>query len=171
MTSAFHEDRKHECPVPLQRPVSEFDIGGMFFSPAGRWETITDRKPHDPHAARVTLHTDAAGVEYVWTLWSATRSPYLPSWHVQPSRVAVFELGSSICAEVTTAAGRFADGHTLVSAHPVRGAGWQVTDQTGGSDVEHVTVPSKARARAEVNRRARAHAKRLRLPLLTANRP
>jgi hypothetical protein len=158
------EDREHECPTPLAQPVADFDVGGMFFSPAGRWETIIDRSPREPLAFQVQLCGHLASRAYDWTFSQWTTLPYLPpSRRSGVARVAVFELATSIDAEVTTQR-RYAGGHTVVTARLLRGSGWEVTDMTGGTTPEHVTVPSKARARSEVNRRARAHAKRLDLP-------
>src|SRR6266545_2761795 len=137
----------------------------MFFSPAGRWETVIDRGPHEPLAFQVRLTGEAAGRAFDWTFPRWTEFPYLPPWRVQKPRVAVFELTSVIDAEVTVDR-HYAGGHTVVTARLVRGTGWEITDMAGGTTPEHATVPSRARARSEVNRRARAHAKRLGSPSL-----
>jgi hypothetical protein len=159
------EHAEHECPRSLEQSVDEFDVGGMFLSPAGRWETITTRTPYAEYSARVTLHTDRTGPGYAWTFWRSVKFPYLPSWLARrPRHIIVFELTSIIDVEVTDAF-TYGHGHTLLTARPVRGAGWEITDQPHGTTIESVTVPSKARARSEVNRRARAHAKRLGLPV------
>jgi hypothetical protein len=165
--SAWNDDepREHECPVPLEAEVAEFDVGGMFFSPAGRWETITGRSRWE-HAPRIAVHTDRTGPDYAWTFWRFTKLAYLSSWRAsRRPQVRVFEIGSTAIEAEVTDARSFGNGHTLLSAHQVRGAGWQVTDLSDGATVETMTVPNKARARAEVNRRARAHAKRLGVPL------
>jgi hypothetical protein len=43
--------------------------------------------------------------------------------------------------------------------------GWVIQDHPDGITDEQVTVDSRAKARTEVRRRARAHAKRLGLPV------
>lgn len=78
--------------------------------------------------------------------------------------MVVFDLGHCIEAGITDSARYWASGHTLVTARMERGQGWQVSDCPDGRTPNTITLPSKAKARAEVNRRARAHAKRLGLP-------
>lgn len=156
-------DDEHECPRPLEQPAGDFSVGGMFFSPAGRWETITDRSPHDQILVR--LHTDRTGTGYCWQFWRVDRMPYLPSWTLTRRQVAVHEVSTAM--EVTVGDGaRFGGGHVLITARQVRGQGWQIYDRPDGTTAEQVTVPSKARARGELTRRARAHAKRLGVPLM-----
>jgi hypothetical protein len=158
------EPREHECPTPLERPVDEFAVGGMFFSPAGRWETITEIAPRAQYAYTDVVHTDRTGPDYAWTLRTSARLPYVPSWRAMAHQVRVFDLTIALDVEVTGARS-FGHGHTLLTARQVRGAGWEITDRPDGATVETVPVPNKARARSEVNRRARAHAKRLGVPL------
>jgi hypothetical protein len=156
---------EHECPQPLDELVEHFGVGGMFLSPAGRWETITDLSPFSEYSARVEVHTDRTGRDYCWQFWKSQKLPYLPSWRVsRPRYVVVFE-SSSLLAEVTDSPRSFGHGYHLVSATQQRGAGWAIADCPDGKTVETVTVPNKARARTEVKRRAQAHAKRLGVPM------
>jgi hypothetical protein len=166
MTVTYHDElTEHECPRALEQPAEEFAVGGMFLSPAGRWETITDRSPYAEYSARVTIRTDRTGDGYAWTFWRSTKFPYLPSWLTdQPTEIKAFEIGPMIQVELTATRG-WGHGYELLSAHQVRGAGWSITDRPDGVTVEQVTVANKARTRAEVNRRARAHARRLGVPL------
>jgi hypothetical protein len=168
MTAWYDNDievAEHECPTPLETPVGEFAVGDMFYSPAGRWETVTERTPFQEVSARIIVRTDRTGTGYAWTFWSSTKLPHLSGWRAATgAQVRVFELFSMIDAEVTTAR-TACHGHTVVSARRVRGVGWEITDLVDGATVEVVSVPSKARARSEVTRRARAHAKRLGVPL------
>jgi hypothetical protein len=159
---------EHECPRPLVERAAEFAVGGMFLSPAGRWETIVDRSPDWANAPQIHLKTDRTGDGYAWIFWASDKMPYVPGWMVEAQRaVVVDEYGSIIEAKVTEATGRsgYRDGHTLVSAHQVRGSGWQIMDRPTGGDLEQVEMPSKARARTEVARRAKAHAKALGIPV------
>lgn len=162
------EQDEHECPTPLERPVGEYDVGGMFFTPAGRWETITDRTPYSDPSAQIHIHTDRTGDGYAWIFWRSDRMPYVPSWVASRERgVVINEYGNVIEASIANSvhARGYGSGHALVSAHMVRGSGWQIVDRPGGGDLEQVEVPSKARARTEVARRARVHAKALGLPV------
>jgi hypothetical protein len=162
-----NEQPEHECPTPLQREVAEFDAGGMFWSPAGRWETITDRSSYAETSAQVTITTGRTGSECSWTFWRSDKFPYLDGWKASQARyVVVRETHSTIEVSVGAQQGYGRDNHTLISAHQVRGTGWQIMDRpSGAGELEQVTVPNRARARSEVNRRARAHAKRLGVPV------
>lgn len=161
---------EHECPTPLQRRVEEFTPGGMFFSPAGRWETITDTTG----SLQVRISTDRTGDGYGWVFWSTDRLPYLPSYLADGRRgVMVCEFGSLIEARITDSLTRRYHYHdasfrVLISARQVRGTGWIINDRPTGGEVEEISKPSKATARTEVNRRARAHAKALGLPMWKA---
>src|SRR5262249_41293823 len=62
-----YNNDEHECPRPLEELAAEFDVGGMFLSPAGRWETIIDRPPFGDHPARISVYTDRTGPHYCWT--------------------------------------------------------------------------------------------------------
>lgn len=158
---------EHECPVPLEYRVDAMDTGGMFFSPAGRWETITALT--SPSLATTRISTDRTGDGYGWVFWPSDKMPYLPFHRVDGTRyVVVAEYGGTIEARIADDVRTHARGHVLVSAHMVRGDGWHISDRPGGGEVEQVTKPSKGTARAEVNRRARAHAKALGLPLRKA---
>jgi hypothetical protein len=160
------EPREHECPRPLEEQVDEFDVGGMFLSPAGRWETIIDRTPHAERSARIVVHSSQAGREYCWTFWRSDKLPYLPAWQAsQPRHVVVHETAHTLGVDVTAYPRSYTGGYSLLSAQQVRGTGWVITDVPDGKTVEYVTLPSKARARSEVTRRARAHAKRLGVPV------
>lgn len=154
---------EHECPTPLERPVDEMDVTGVVFTPAGRWETITDRTPRGEIYAQVTVTTDRC----VWVFWRSHRLPYIDGWKVSQARyVRVNEGVSHMEIAVGAERGFGPRGHVLASAQPIRGAGWRITDRpAGGGEPEDVTVESKAKARAELNRRARAHAKRLGMAL------
>jgi hypothetical protein len=158
MTYDEYNDRaEHECPIPLERSADEFDVGGMFWSPAARWERIVDTGDQGRYSFRITVTTDKT----VWTFTAGQKLPYLPQWRASERRyVVIHEHSSSI--DLSVGAEREWPGHTLASAHQVRGEGWLVTDRpAGGGDLEMVTVASKAKARTELNRRARAHAQRL----------
>jgi hypothetical protein len=152
---------EHECPTALERKVDEFDDGGQFWSQAGRWETIVDRSRDS--RIQITLTTDRC----VWVFWPSDRFPYLDGWKAgQPRYVFVNEGASHLEIVVANRPGYCSGGHTLASAHQIRGTGWQIQDRpTGGGDIEFVTVESRAKARSEMNRRARAHAKRIGLPV------
>lgn len=159
----YDDQPEHECPTALERKVAEMDVTGLLFTPAGRWETIVDRTPHGEIHARVTITTDRG----VWQFWRSDKHPYIDGWKVNQPRYVLVNEGVSHL-EVVVAAGRgFGPrGHVLTSAHQVRGTGWVIQDQPAGAgDVEAITVESKAKARAEMNRRARAHSKRLGVPL------
>jgi hypothetical protein len=159
------EQPEHECPTPLERAVSEFRIGGVFWSPAGRWEVVKDHSDRSATSPQASIWTDKTGPDYAWAFWRSTKMPYLPDHEATRRRfVVVRESRDFIEVRVDESTrGFFGAGHTLLSAQAVRGSGWKVTDRPGGGagDVEVVAVPSKARARTEVNRRARAHAKKL----------
>jgi hypothetical protein len=165
---------EHECPTPLQRRVDEFDAGGMFWSPAGRWETIAETGRAGDSAIQVRITTDHTGQSYGWLFWPSDRMPYLPGYLADRHRgVVVGEYGNVIEARIsdTIYLRRYTGGgHALVSAIQVRGRGWQIQDRPAGDTVEQASAPSKARARTEVTRRARAHAKALGLPLWKAER-
>jgi hypothetical protein len=151
------QPREHECPTPLERPAKEFDLGGMVFTPAGRWETISDLAGREDYSLRFTVHTDRA----TWTFWPSDKLPYLGPIYAGGARaVRLYEHSHHIEVNVGLDEG-YGRGHVLVTAQQVRGKGWAISDQAGGVAVEQITVESKAKARAEVNRRARAHAKRL----------
>lgn len=156
-------EHEHECPTALERSVDEMDVTGLVFTPAARWETITDRTPHDEIHAQVTVTTDRC----VWVFWRWDKLPYIDGWKVRQARyVRVNEGHSHMEIAVGAERGFGPRGHVLASAQQVRGTGWVIADRpAGGGEVEHVTVESKAKARAELNRRARAHAKRLGLPV------
>lgn len=152
-----NEQPEHECPTALERPVDEFDAGGQFWSPAGRWETITHRSRDS--RIQVTVTTDRC----VWVFWPSDKFPYLDGWKAGQTRyVLVNEGHSHLELVVANRPGYGSRGHVLASAQQVRGTGWQIQDRPNGAgELEYVTVDSRAKARAEVNRRARAHAKRL----------
>jgi hypothetical protein len=159
---ADREPVEHECPTPLERPADEWDIGGMVFTPAGRWETVTGRTPHTQVSAQVEVTTDRC----VWTFWRSDKAPYIDGWRTGRRYVLVNEGHSHMEVVVDAERGFGGRGHILVSARQIRGTGWQITDQPAGSgELEYATKPSKAAARAEMSRRARAHAKRLGVPL------
>src|SRR5262249_48939575 len=108
-----YNNDEHECPRPLEELAAEFDVGGMVLSPAGRWETIIDRPPFGDHPARISVYTDRTGPHYCWTFRRSEKLPYLPSWLTsQHKHVKVFELGSTLAVEVTSARS-FGHGHTL----------------------------------------------------------
>ncbi|MET7399152.1 hypothetical protein ABZS66_37290 [Dactylosporangium sp. NPDC005572] len=155
----YTDQVEHECPTALERKVDEMGAGGLVFTPAGRWETIVERTPHGEIHARVTLTTDRC----VWQFWRSDKHPYIDGWKASPPRFVVVNEGVSHLEVAVAARPGFGPrGHVLASAHQVRGAGWKIQDQPGGGgDVECVTVESKAKARSEMNRRARAHAKRI----------
>lgn len=157
------EPAEHECPTALERPASEWDIGGSVFTPAGRWETIVDRTPHAHCAAHVDVTTDRC----VWRFWPSDKAPYLDNWRAGQSRGVRIDEGHSHLEVVVGAERGFGGrGHVLAFAKQVRGTGWQIADHpAGGGELEYATKASKAAARAEMNRRARAHAKRLGVPL------
>src|SRR5947208_2900221 len=103
---------EHECPRPLADEVDNFGTGGMFLSPAGRWETITDLSPFSEYSARVGVHTDRTGPDYCWQFWRSQKFPYVPSWLASRLRqVVVFEFGTHICAEVTDSPRSWGHGH------------------------------------------------------------
>jgi hypothetical protein len=156
------EQADHECPTALERPVKEFDVGGQVFTPAGRWETITDLDG-GATSLLVQVFTDRAA----WQWWGSDRLPYMPDYRVtSPAAVRVFETAHSFEVSVGAARTNYGRGHVLLGAYHVRGTGWQIQDRPAGvGELEHLVLPSKARARTEVNRRARAHAKRLGIPL------
>lgn len=158
----YTEPAEHECPTALERPAAEFNLGGVFWSPAGRWETIQDLAGRADYSAQVTIHTDRC----TWTFWRSNKYPYADGWKLQPGHVSVLEAHSSYMEIVIGSAGQrtiFGRGHVLASARQVRGTGWEITDRSDGGpgEPERVIKSSKAAARAEMNRRARAHAKRL----------
>ena len=157
----------HECPRPLEDEVDSFGVGGMFLSPAGRWETITTLAPFNEFSARVEVHTDRTGPDYCWQFWKSQKFPYLPSWKVNRPRYVVISDSVHLLVEVTDSPRNWGHGHHLLSARQQRGAGWAITDCPDGKTVETVNVPNKARARTEVGRRARAHAKRLGIQVWT----
>lgn len=153
------DDVEHECPTPLAWPAEDFGTGGQFFSPAGRWERIASVSYPSP--VRLVVNTDRTAPGYGWQFWPSDKFPYIPADLTDsPRPVLVSEFGTHILAGFTTG-GLHGCGHTLVHAIQVRGTGWIVSDRPDGITLETVTVASKARARAEVTRRARAHAKRL----------
>jgi hypothetical protein len=156
------EPREHECPRPLEEKAEEFAVGGVFFSPAGRWETITERSPFREYSVRVMVHTDRTGPGYGWHFWGSTKLPYLPSWMVQRrTYVCISETTSIMDVEVSESPRDWGHGYPLLTARMTRGEGWTISDTPDGQTVENVTVPNKARARTEVKRRATAHAKAL----------
>jgi hypothetical protein len=160
------EPREHECPRPLEEKVESFSVGGMFISPAGRWERITALSPASEYSSRLEIHTDKTGDGYCWQLWGTRKLPYVPGFYLDSKYVvAVSEVGSSVLVEATDHPRAWGDGHHLLSAQQVRGEGWRIVDCPDGKTVETATVDSKAKARTEVNRRAKAHAKRLGLPV------
>ncbi|MGI5179529.1 hypothetical protein ACQEVZ_24680 [Dactylosporangium sp. CA-152071] len=161
--SGYDDEAEHECPTALEWKVDEMHAPGLIFTPAGRWETIVSRTPHGEIHAQVTVTTDRC----VWRFWRSDKHPYVDGWKAQQQRCVVVNEGvSHMEVVVATGRGYSARGHVLASAHQVRGAGWQIQDQpSGAGDVECVTVASKAKARSEMNRRARAHAKRVGLPV------
>lgn len=158
---------EHECPVPLERPVREWGPGGQLWSPAGRWETIVAVDTRRS-GTQTLIYTDKTGNAYAWSFWPSDKMPYLPAYTVTlpPAEVMVVEVGHHLEAVVASsiADARWARGHVLVSAQLVRGSGWLIQDKSNGADFDQITVESKAKARAEVNRRARAHAKALGVP-------
>jgi hypothetical protein len=130
----------------------------MVFTPAGRWETVTDVDRHS--VAAVMVHTDRA----VWRFWPSDQLPYLPAWHTEPgARVVVDESTTTIAVEVRRLRG--GRGHSLLLAIRGKGVGWVIQDHPDGLVYEEVRVDSRAKARTEVRRRARLHAKRLGLPV------
>jgi hypothetical protein len=156
------EQAEHECPRPMAERVDEFTVGGMVFAPSGRWERVLAIDPHDPVSMTRTVRTDRA----VWTLRPSTSLPYLPAWEAgRASVVAVLETDSTLTVEVAREGYGPGQGHQLVSAIRSRGAGWLIWDRPDGATSEQVSVSSRAKARTEVRRRAKAHAKRLGLSL------
>jgi len=155
------EPVEHECPQPLRARVDVFAVGGMVFTPAERWETVTE-VDSTPVAAVVVVvvRTDRA----VWRFWPSDKLPYLPSWEARTdpgARVIVDEGPSRIAVEVVQRNGQ---GHVLLTAMRGRGVGWVIQDYPDALSSEQVTVESRAKARSEIRRRARAHGKRLGLP-------
>lgn len=159
--SYLDEDQaaEHECPTALERPASDFSEGGMFWSPAGRWETVTDTAGRSDYSPMVTVHTDRC----TWQFWRSDKHPYIDGWKLNRDRhVLVNEGVSHLEVVVASRPGYGSRGHVLASARQVRGTGWEITDRPDPvGDVEQITMGSKAKARAEMNRRARAHAKRI----------
>ncbi len=154
----YHDvQEEHECPTPLDRPVKEFNTGGQVFTPAGRWETIRNLSP-ECLALQVQVTTDRA----VWMWWGSDKLPYIPDYRASAEALVRVREGSMHIEVAVGTARSYGRGHVLAFARAVRGAGWEISDRPGGAgELENVTVPSKARARTEMNRRARAHAKRL----------
>lgn len=164
MTAYEYDDQpEHECPTALERKVDEMNMAGLIFTPAGRWETIVGWTPHGEIHARVTVTTDRC----VWQFWRSDKHPYIDGWKAGQQRYVLVNEGvSHLEVAVGTRPGFGPRGHVLTSAQQVRGTGWQIQDQPDGAGaVEYVTAGSKAKARAEMNRRARAHAKRLGISL------
>ena len=164
MSYRDYEDEKpeHECPTPLEDQVDNFATGGMFLSPAGRWETITDLSPYSAYSARVEVHTDRTGPDYCWQFWKSDKFPYLPSYLVSRTRyVTISETTHHIAVEVSDSPRNWGHGYSLLTASMVRGEGWKLSDCPDGKTPEHVALDNRAKARSEVNRRARAHARRL----------
>jgi hypothetical protein len=154
---------EHECPQRLRYRADEFDDGGMVFTPAGRWETIVAvDAPDRPH---ITVRTDRA----VWRFLDSDEMPYLPAClagNASPVRVAVYEGSTSLTVYIGRGR-RHYDEHTLINAFRGKG-GWRIYDRPDGATPEHVDVDSRAKARTEVARRAKAHANRLGLPYAPA---
>lgn len=154
------DDPYHECPTPLRARAGEFDVGGMVFTPAGRWEHITDVDRSG--FASVVVVTDRA----VWRFWPSEQLPYLARWeaHTEPGpRVVVDETTHTITVEVRRHHG--GRGHVLATATQARGQGWVIQDRPDGATDDQVVIDTRAKARTEIRRRARAHAQRLGLPL------
>jgi hypothetical protein len=175
---------EHECSRPLEQPVEAWYAGDQFFSPAGRWEIVTeniDLRRDRAAWPMVTVHTDQTGLEYGWSFWPGAKFPHLPGWSWRPERrvMTVVEIGRRhIEARVVpeSAAGRLWDDagcHEVVSASAAAGpgAGWVVTDRPDGGALREQRAKSKAAARALVRRLAREHAGRLGVPVWRRPRP
>jgi hypothetical protein len=161
--------REHECPQALEHEVGQFSIGGQFLSPAGRWETVTDCTPRAHQSLVIHVWTDQTGPDYAWQLWRTDKLPYIPDRDAGGQMyVVVRESAHFIQACVSDSVRPFGSGHQLLFAQQIRGEGWKVTDRPNGQDPEQVVCASKATARTDVGRRARAHAKHLGLTVLTA---
>jgi hypothetical protein len=156
---------EHECPQPLRYRAEEFAIGGMVYTPAGRWETVAEATVNRS-SWRVVVRTDRA----TWRFAPAAELPYLPPYLVgfgaDPVRVVVNETDSTIVVYVTRGRGFYRD-HVLITAARAKG-GWQIVDHPDGAASEQLGVDSRAKARTEIRRRAKAHAKRLGLPYAPA---
>jgi len=149
--------------------VGELNVGDQWFTPAGRWETVTDV---DPGLTGLTVRvaTDRLPASYTWSLWASREVSAVPAGEVMQRSVVVNQTRGHIWADLTADAsglGRDRGSVGLVGAHHLGpGQGWQVVDTPGGGEQVVSSVDSKAAARTAVTRAAQAHATSLGVPFV-----
>ncbi len=140
------------------RPVDELGVGSRWWTPAGRWETVTGITHDGGYTSRVETAELAAG--HAWSM-SKYRIVASISAYELPRQVVVCMTHSTITAYITSGGSHE---HDLAQATAVRGSGWLLWDRPTGGDTVQEQIASKASARSAIVRRAKAHAKALKLP-------
>ncbi len=173
--------RCHDCDD--QRPTAlDVYAGWKLLSPFGRWETVT--RVEVPEIGNAKIWTEEAG-ERPWGYWSnkhLNAFPPLLELHGAPEvRVLEFDWADGpmyavACQSTDQRMGVPSDG-VLVQANTAgRGQGWKVQHLPTGATTHTVTeCASKAKARTELRRVARAFAKeygvQLTLPVKETSNP
>lgn len=168
MTDIF--ETEVEAPEALERRADDIYAGDEIFTPAGRWETVTEVVNE---TWRVVLRTTTGRKSFTWRFNSYVTLPVLREWH-RPEDVAVrlWEARGGDLREVLAAVADRSTSAAVINGHHLaqaqwsgRGCGWAVWDLV--ADAAVALGVSKAEAVAEVKRLARQYAKDLGLPCET----
>ena len=170
MTDLIETDTQAEAPEALKRRADDIYVGDEIFTPAGRWETVTEVVNE---TWRVVLRTGSGRRAFTWRFNAYATLPVLREYH-RPEDVAVrlWEARGGDLREVIAAVAEGATSLAVINGHELaratwqgRGCGWGVWDSAADATV--ALGVSKAEAVAEVKRLARQYAKALGLPCET----
>jgi hypothetical protein len=156
--------------------VSELNLGWMLWTPAGRLEKITRMEPENPDFNlnwwwRIwTEETEKADPNWSWRLKAGDRVYAVRPNPLYKPHLRFVDLGdrASATMHIVPAVGYDIPDFSITLVQAQRhsqGPGWKVADRPDGGDLVVSEHPDKAKARAELIKAGRRHAKILGLPL------